>query len=143
MMELFVRYVHFLGIFALVSALVVEHLLIKSELSLAEVKRLAAIDGIFGFSALLVLGAGLTLWLWVGKPAEFYTANPMFHAKLTAFIVLGLLSIYPTLFLLKSRRKGLAITQVPKKIIMFVRAELLLVLIIPLLAVLMARGHGL
>ena len=142
MTELAVRYVHFIGILVLASMLVGEHLLLKTQLTNSEVKRLAAIDAMYGLSAIVALIAGLSLWLWVGKPSSFYTGNPLFHLKLGAFVALGLLSVYPTLFLLKHRKSPLPLIEVPKRVIRIVRAELLILMVIPALAVLMAHGYG-
>jgi putative membrane protein len=58
-------------------------------------------------------------------------------------VVLGLLSIIPTLFYQKNK-KGPSEEKVsiPKRIIMFIRVELLILVIMPLLATLMAYGVG-
>lgn len=143
MLELSIRYLHFIGILVLVSMLVVEHLLLKGELLADELRRLARVDAIYGISALVVLATGLTMWLLVGKPAGFYTANPVFHAKVTLFILLALLSIYPTIFLTRHRRSASASVSVPRLIPVLLRIELFGIIVIPLLAVLMARGVGL
>jgi putative membrane protein len=142
MLELTLRYFHFTAIFVLVSMLVAEHLLLKPELKREELSRLARIDLIYGVSAVVVFVAGLSLWLWVGKPAEFYSSNPVFHTKLTLFVVMALVSIYPTQFFLKNRRTEHDVIAVPKSIIHVVRLELLLFVLIPALAVAMARGVG-
>jgi putative membrane protein len=142
--ELLLRYLHFISIFIIVAALVSEHVLIKKTMGRHEIARLATIDGVYGLATLILLGAGLTLWLGgFGKPAEFYSKNWIFHTKLTLFIIIGLLSIYPTVFFLKNR-KGDAqdVVQVPSKIFWMLRAEILLLFIIPLLAGLMAKGNG-
>ncbi|MEZ5541045.1 MAG: DUF2214 family protein [Pseudomonadota bacterium] len=142
MTEVIIRTVHFLGIMVLASMLVGEHLLLKPRLGAEDIRRLAVIDAIYGLSALVVLGAGLSLWLWTGKPAAYYSGNPVFHAKLGAFVLLGLLSIYPTVFLLRQRKSPAAIIAVPARLIHIVRAELLVLLLLPVLAVLMAHGYG-
>ncbi len=143
MLEVLVKYLHFLGIFGVVSALVAEHLLTKTQLTGPEVKRLAAIDAVYGISAVTVLAAGLSLWLWVGKPSAFYTDNPVFHIKVTAFLLVGLLSIYPTIFFIKHRKSSNPAITVPGKVIGLIRAELFILAFIPLLAILVARGYGL
>ena len=142
MTEVLVRYAHFIGIIVLSSMLVGEHMLLKTQITKQDAKRLAVIDAIYGISAIIVFLAGLTLWLWVGKPSTFYTSNPIFHAKLTLFVLMGLLSIYPTVFLLKLRKSTDGVIDVPKKVINVIRMELLILVIIPLLAVLMAHGYG-
>lgn len=142
--ELLLRYVHFISIFTIAATLVAEHLLLKKELSRNEISRLARIDGVYGIAALVLLGAGLTLWLGgFGKPAEFYSKNWIFHLKLSLFVCIGLLSIYPTIFFLKNR-KGNPEEEVtiPGKIFWMLRLELLLLFTIPLLAGLMAKSVG-
>ena len=143
-LEIILRYVHFVSIFAIVGSLASEHLILKKELTRAEIGRLARIDAVYGIAAVTLLIAGLALWLGsVGKPAVYYTKNWVFHTKLTLFLMVGLLSIYPTIFFIKNRKGNFEeIVAVPKIIFMMLRMELLLLLIIPLLAGLMSRGVG-
>lgn len=142
--EIILRYIHFISIFTIVSTLVSEHLLLKKELSRAEITRLARIDAVYGIAAVTLIGAGLTLWLsGVGKPAVYYSKNWIFHTKITFFLIVGLLSIYPTVFFIKNRKGDQKeIVPVPKTVFWMLRFELLLLFIIPLLAGLMARGIG-
>lgn len=135
------RYGHFLGILAIASALVSEHLLIKERMSRKELRRLFIVDGIYGFGAILALTCGLILWLGIGKPAEYYTSNGLFHVKLTLFVIMGLLSIAPTLFFRReSKGQPDEMVDVPKRLVMFLRMELLIVFIMPLLGSLIAWG---
>jgi putative membrane protein len=142
--EIILRYLHFISIFTIVSTIVAEHLLLKKTLSRAEISRLARIDAVYGLAALTLLTAGLTLWLsGVGKPAAYYSKNWIFHTKLTFFLTVGLLSIYPTVFFIKNRKGNQQeMVNVPKTVFWMLRLELLLLFIIPLLAGLMARGLG-
>ncbi len=143
--EILLRYLHFISIFAIVGSLVSEHLLLKKEMTRSEIGRVARIDAVYGIAALTLLVAGLTLWLSdIGKPAAFYSKNWIFHTKITCFLLVGLLSIHPTVFFIRNR-KGNAneLITIPKSIIMMLRMELLLLAIIPLLAGLMAKGIGL
>ncbi len=143
-LEIFLRYVHFISIFTIFSTLVSEHLFLKKELTRQEIGRLAKIDAIYGIAALALLSAGLTLWLGsVGKPAVYYSKNWVFHTKITLFLLVGLLSIHPTVFFIRNR-KGSAeeIIQIPKSVFLALRSELALLVIIPLLAGLMAKGVG-
>lgn len=144
-LEIILRYLHFVSIFAIVSALVSEHLLLKNSMTKGELGRLARIDAIYGLAAITLLGAGLTLWLGsFGKPAEFYSKNWIFQIKISLFIAIGLLSIYPTVFFIKNRKGQPDETvEIPKAIFWMLRMELMLVFIIPILAGLMAKGVGL
>jgi putative membrane protein len=138
------RYLHFIAVFAIVGAIIAEQFMISSNMSKKEIKLLAKVDALYGIGALLVLAAGLILWFWVGKHAEFYTRNWIFHTKLTLFVLMGLLSIYPTIFFLKSSR-GVdldTMIKVPPAVLVCLRAELLLLIIIPILATLMSLGIG-
>ncbi len=144
MAEILVRYFHFISIFTMISAVVAEHLLLKKQLTRKEIKRLSIIDGIYGISAILVVAMGLTLWFGVGKPAEVYSKNWIFHLKVGLFILMALLSIYPTVFFLKNR-KGASpeeVVTLPDSIKWMIRLELLLVVVISLCATLMAKGIG-
>ena len=143
MHEVLVRYLHFVGIIMLGATLVAEHILLSVDTSPKKFKRLALIDGLFGASAVMVLAAGLLLWFVVGKPSVFYSHNWIFHAKLTVFVIIALLSIYPTLFFLRNRQKAADEVVVPRKLVMIIRIELTLLLLLPLLAALMAHGFGL
>jgi putative membrane protein len=143
-LEIFLRYLHFISIFTIVGALTSEHLLLKKTLTRAEILRLSRIDMVYGLAALMLLIVGLTLWLGgVGKPSEFYSKNWIFHAKITCFLLIGLLSIYPTIFFIKnSKGNKNEVVEIPKSVFMMLRLELLLLFIIPFLAGLMARGIG-
>lgn len=141
--EIIVRYLHFLSIFCLFAALVMEHLLIGKTMTRGEIKKLSVIDNIYGATAIVVLISGLLLWFVVGKPADYYTQNAVFHTKLLLFVIIAALSVYPTLFYIKNR-KGDPNENVnlPKPVVMVVRMELLLLAAMPLLATMMSRGIG-
>ncbi|HEY8936791.1 MAG TPA: DUF2214 family protein [Cyclobacteriaceae bacterium] len=142
--ELFLRYIHFISIFTIGGTLVSEHMLLKKELTRAELGKLSRIDAVYGIAAVVLVSAGLTLWLGsFGKPAVYYTKNWIFHTKLTCFILVGLLSIYPTVFFIKNRKGNQSeVVAIPKSIFWMLRLELTLLFIIPLLAGLMSRGVG-
>ena len=143
-LEILVRYLHFIGIFTWVSALVLQWFLVKPVLRRQQVRQLAKIDAVYGLSAILVVGMGLTLWFGLGKPAEYYSLNPVFHAKVGLAVVVGLLSIYPTVFFARHRKGDdlAAEIVVPARIRQVITVELLIMLVIPFLATLMAAGVG-
>lgn len=142
-MDILVRYLHLLGVIGLFGALIIENMALAREISREDVRNLARVDGIYGASALVVLICGLYMLLAGEKPSDFYTANPVFHVKMTLFGLVALLSIYPTIFLLRNRRTESEHLQVPAAVIRVVRVELVLLVFIPVLAFLMARGIGL
>ncbi|ABG40501.1 conserved hypothetical protein [Paraglaciecola sp. T6c] len=140
MEEVFVRYLHFLGIITLASALLGEHLLISKEMDLKSFKKLIIVDAIYGLSAIATLVGGGLLWFVVGKPAAFYSSNVIFHIKLILFLLIGLLSILPTVFFLRNRKATFESITIPRYIVKIIRVELCLLVVLPLLATLIARG---
>ncbi|MDR8012899.1 DUF2214 family protein [Ectopseudomonas guguanensis] len=144
----FVAYLHYLSIFALFALLSIEHVLFKAPLDLSRARSLMLTDLAYGICAGLVLITGIARVLWFGKGAAYYMGNGLFHAKLGLFVLVGLLSILPTLVFIKWRGAVKA-GQVPEPsarqvrlVTWSIRIELLLLLAIPLLATLMARGYG-
>ncbi len=142
-LEILIKYLHFLSIFAIVGALVSEHLLIRSTMTRREIRRISIIDAIYGMGGICVWAAGLTLWFAVGKPAAYYSNNWIFLCKIGLLVTMTLLSIAPTIFFVKHAKGDMEESvEVPKSIFMYIRLELVVVVIIPLLAVLMAKGVG-
>ncbi|WP_072681186.1 DUF2214 family protein [Arcobacter sp. LA11] len=142
MSEIIFRYIHFIGIMSLSATLVAEHLILSSQMNMKQFKKVAFIDLIFGISAIITLIGGLSLWLWVGKDSSFYSTNWIFHIKITIFILISLLSIYPTVFFLKNRNNSSEIIKIPKIITILIKIELLLLFILPFLGNLISRGYG-
>lgn len=137
-----VRLLHFAAIFAFAGALVIENMAIKPQIQGEDARNLAKVDAVYGMSAACVLAFGLTLWLWVGKPSEFYTSNPIFHAKIGLFLLMGLCAIGPAVFFIKHRKSERDLIEVPSLLRLALRLQLVLLIIIPILALLMARGIG-
>lgn len=137
------RTLHFISIFGLVGAIVIENIAIKPTITKEDIVNLARVDAVAGISAILTLGFGLALWFGAGKPAAFYSSNPIFHGKLGLFALLVLFAAYPALFFFKQRNTESNSISVPKLVRVFLKIELLLVFVIPVLAFLMARGIGL
>lgn len=135
-----IKYFHIASIMGLCSCLVLEHLMVKKQMTKEELKKIIFVDIIYGISGILILFTGLALWFFVGKPSEFYTQNPLIHIKVTLFILVALLSIYPTRFFLKNRKSTEEFIEVPKVTIMLIRTSLLLVMIIPFLGIMIAQG---
>lgn len=144
----FVAYLHYLSIFALFALLSIEHVLFKAPLDLSRARSLMITDLAYGICAVLVLATGIARVLWFGKGAAYYMCNSLFHAKVGLFVLVGLLSILPTVVFIKWR-SAVKAGQVPKPsarqvrlVTWSIRLELLALLVIPLLAALMARGYG-
>jgi putative membrane protein len=147
-MMIAIPYLHYIGIMVLMGSLIAEHLLLKPKMNKEQISTLAGIDLIYGLSALLVLATGLLRWFVYGKGTAYYLSNHFFHAKLTLFVILGALSIIPTIKFLKWRKQVNngqepdLNDRIAKKLLMIIRLELLILVIIPLLAVMIFMGVG-
>lgn len=141
-------YLHFVAIFALVWFLAKEWTLLKAGADKLDFRRLALADAGFGVSAGMVLLAGLSRLIWGAKPWAFYAHNPVFHTKIALFVIVGLLSIAPTRAFLRWRKAAVADANFRVSASEWQRIKRILLLemhllgLIPLLAVLMARGIG-
>ena len=124
----------------MVAALVVEFVLIRGELNPVLARRLARADMVYGLSATALLGIGLLRVFYFEKGAAYYFHNAAFIAKLALFLLIAVLSIYPTVKFI-SWRKGIDAAALPamRRIIHFELAGVVLIL---LFAALMADGIG-
>ena len=139
-------FLHHLSAFTLVSAIAIEFALIRSELSLASARRLLATDMVYGIAAGALLVVGLLRVFFFEKGAAYYFHSHAFLAKLSLFIIVGLLSIIPTMEFL-SWRGAVRAGQVPvmeanrrKRVTAVIHAELAAIVVILLCAAIMARG---
>ena len=146
--ESILAYVHWLAIFTMVVFLASEAALCRVEwLNARVVERLAKVDMVYGMSAVLVLLTGIARTYWGVKGMGWYWSNPLLHVKVTLFVVIGLLSIKPTIVFLRWRKALRATGALPAEAevrstrrIVMIQAHLLPV--IPLAAVFLARGFG-
>jgi putative membrane protein len=146
-MEATLAYLHYLTILVLAACLTVELVLCRPGLGAAQIGVLARIDGLFFVAALGALATGLARLFWYGKGLAFYLPNPAFHTKMGLYVVIAVLSIRPTLRFLRWKR---AVSQggAPpaeaevRAVRRIIHIELALLALMPLMAVLMARGIG-
>ena len=143
MPEYLTIYLHHLGYAILVAALVLELFVLRPELDAATARRLALADLASGLAVMLMLVTGLLRVFAGSKPAAYYAQNWLFHLKVTLFVLIVGLAIYPTVRVVKQRRLAPGTRAAyPAAVRRLVAAELVLALLLPLLAVLMARGYG-
>ena len=147
-LEAILAYLHLLAILTMVVFVSSEAALCRVQwLNAAVVERLAKLDRVYGIAAILVLATGVARTVWGVKGTSWYWTNPLLHIKLTLFIVIGVVSIFPTLTYIRWRKTVRASGALPaeaeirktRKLVM-VQAHLLAV--IPLVAVFLARGFG-
>jgi putative membrane protein len=140
-----VAWIHYVSVMLMIASLLGEHLLLKQELTTAEARAVQRLDIIYGASAALVLVTGV-MRMYLEKGTTYYLQNGAFHALMGLFIVVALLSIYPTVLFLRwradtraGRGQQLARGQF-KKIEMILRVEMTLMLLAPFFATWMAHG---
>ena len=141
--DILVRYLHFLSILVVFAAVLGQHLILKGTVSRSIVARAQRFDIAYAIAVIVVLATGLLQWFAGPKPAAFYDPNPVFHTKLALFLIVGLVSIYPSVFMGKQKKGDPAeLVTIPKAVVHSIRLELLLLVVMPLLAVIMAKGLG-
>jgi putative membrane protein len=145
-MSVLFAFLHHVAAFTLVGALAIEFVLLRGELTLSSARRLAVTDAVLGAAAGILFVVGLCRVFFFEKGASYYFHNHAFLTKFSLFIIIGLLSIVPTLEFL-SWRKATRQGQVPvvaagklKRARMIVHVELAAVVVILFCAALMAKG---
>ena len=141
-------FLHHLAAFALVAALAVEFVLLRGELTATRARQVLTADRIYGAAAGLILIIGFARVFYFEKGAHYYFHSIPFIAKLSLFVLVGLLSIYPTRQFLSWRadvKEGRA-PAVPSESVRRIRSvihlQLAAIAVLILCAALMARGIG-
>jgi putative membrane protein len=139
-------FIHHAAAFLVVAALMVELVVLKSELTPTSARSVLRMDAVYGIAALVLLVAGFARVFFTEKGSAYYFDSGSFLLKLALFIVVGLLSIYPTLKFL-GWRTALREGRVPdfdpatrRRVRMLIHIELTLLFVIMLMAIMMARG---
>ena len=146
--DLVLATLHHLLVFGLVAMLVSQSLLLRGPMDGRVLARLGGIDRGYGLIAVLLLVVGLLRVFHGIKGEYFYLHNPWFHAKLGAYLLVAVISIWPTLRFLRWRKAlkadpGFLPTQAEAcSLNRIVRFELALVGVIFVLAAAMARHGG-
>jgi len=139
-------FLHHLCAFTLVACVAIEFTLVRQELTLASARGLQVTDLVLGIAAGALLIIGLLRVVFFEKGASYYFHSHAFLTKFALFIIIGLLSIIPTMEFL-SWRGAIAAGQVPvmdakrrKRVTAIIHSELAAIVIILLCAAIMARG---
>ena len=144
-----IAYIHYLSFIICFGALVLERKILKVSPDRQESINMVITDAVYGIAALVLLLSGVLRVLYFGQGSEFYTHNPTFWTKISIFLSIGALSLYPTItYVLWAipLSKG-KLPKVELNLVMRLRRiiniEIFGFLIIPLFATLMSRGVGL
>lgn len=147
-LDLHLAIAHHLLIFALAAVLTFEVAVLRADMTPKDIVRLGRVDMWYGILAGLIVIVGFARAIYAAKGWAYYSTNMFFWAKIGTFAVIGLLSIIPTLAILRWRRslKGdAAFVPAPNEIARSRRIlwlEILLFALLPAFAAAMARGYG-
>jgi putative membrane protein len=148
MTDLLLAILHHLLVFAVFAIFAVQMAATRPGLDASGVRRLAAIDGAYGGLALAVIVVGFCRVVFGLKGWDYYSTYWVFWAKVAAFLLVGLLSIQPTLRFQRWKKAAAGNDgyTVPAAEIAYVRSWLhregFVFVLIPILAAMMARGVG-
>jgi putative membrane protein len=111
------------------------------------VRLLPRLDIVFFVGALGALATGLVRLFFYAKGFDFYRPNPAFHAKMALYVVIASISVVPTMRFIRWRRTMDGAGDLPGRdavlgVRRLIHLELALFALMPLMAVLMARGIG-
>jgi putative membrane protein len=143
MLDLVLAIAHHILVFSLFGVLFAELVMVREGVDLATVARVGRIDLMYGVLAGLIIAVGFSRAIFAAKGWAYYSHNLFFHLKVGTFVVIGLLSIPPTVAYIRWRRAGAApsdaqVTGVRR----WLWAEMGLFALLPAFAAAMARGYG-
>lgn len=143
-LDLTLAILHHIFVFGLFSVLVTEMVLVRPGLDASTLARVGRLDGVYGGLALAVLVVGFMRALWGLKGWEYYSTNPYFWIKIALFLVIGILSVRPTLRFLAWRRQAPGDGWAPPAdelsgVRRLIHIQLGLLMLIPVVAAVMAR----
>ncbi len=130
-------------------ALTFERISLKVNPNRSEAISMVIADVIYGLAGIALLASGVLRVLYFGQGGGFYTSNPIFWIKISLFIAVGLLSLYPTITYVLwaiplSKGELPEVTEnLVRRFRLIINIELIGFALIPLLATLMSRGVGL
>ena len=141
-------FLHHLLAFVLVACVIYEFIAFRKGMTIEEARRIQRADIVYGISAGALLVVGLLRVFFFEKGAAFYAQSPFFWVKMSAFLIVALVSIDPTIRYLRWNRtlKENKTPEISEK--EFKRTRLLLSLeviglaVILFAAAMMARGIG-
>ncbi|MEO7220864.1 MAG: DUF2214 family protein [Devosia sp.] len=147
-LDLILTIAHHFAVFAVFGLLLAEVVLLRPAITADRFRQLGLIDSLYGAASVLVIIAGVSRVIWGAAGWEYYVANWAFWAKMSAFIVVGLLSVPPTIAVLRWRRElaaNPAFSPDAAQVSMlrrFFTGELIAFAFIPAFAAAMGRGYG-
>ena len=141
-------FLHHAAAFVIVGVLTAELVLLGGELTPTIARSILRMDAAYGIAAVVLLIVGFGRVLYTEKGPAYYFHSIPFLMKISLFLIVGLLSIYPTFqFLgwrgaLRAGRAPVLAAPVRRRLRMVVHIELTLLFVIMLCAAMMSRLIG-
>ena len=149
MLDLVLAILHHILAFGLVAMLMGESVLVKPGMTGETARRVAGLDAGYGATSVLLIAVGVARLIWAAKGWAWYDDNVWFWGKIGAFVIVGLLSVPPTLRYIAWRKQFAAdpawapdageIARVRR----FIGLQVIGIAVIIVLAATMARYQGL
>ena len=139
---------HHIAVFTLVALFAAEFALLRPGLSGPRIKQLSGLDAAYGVMAGVVIVIGLLRVFFGSIEESYYWSNHAFWGKMLAFLVMGLLTIPPTLAIRRwlKASAGEADYVPPAAEITasrrYIHLQAGVLVLIPIFAAAMARGYG-
>ena len=142
-------WLHLLAVGLAAGLLLSEYWLCRRIPDRLQVKLLGTVDLGYFLALTGSLATGLARVLFFGQDTAYYLANRLFWLKIALFLAIGLLALFPTLQFIRwnhEARTAPAFAPLTRELER-VRASLILqlglMLLLPLISILVARGYGL
>lgn len=147
-LDLVLAIAHHLAVFLLVGILAAEFALLRPGLTGPRLGQLARIDAAYGGVAALVIVVGVLRVIFGASGWGYYVSNYAFWAKMAAFVVMGLLTIQPTIAIRRWLKAGgddvgyavPAVEVAGSR--RYIHLQVGVLVLIPIFAAAMARGYG-
>jgi putative membrane protein len=143
-LDLILAILHHLIVFAIFGVIVAELMQVRPGLAGLDLQRLSIYDAVYGVLALLIVVVGFSRAVFAAKGWAYYASNHFFWAKISVFVGIGIISVWPTLKYFAWRRAAKTGSAPAESEIALVRRclmiELGLFALLPVFAAAMARG---
>jgi len=142
-------WLHLVSVGLAVGLLLSEYWLCRRIPDRLQVRLLGTVDLGYFLALIGSLATGLARVLYFGQDTAYYLANRLFWLKIALFAAIGLIALFPTLQFIRWNREARSapafapLTRDLERVRGSLAMQLGLMLLLPLLAILIARGYGL
>ncbi len=139
---------HHLAVFTLVGIFAAEFALLRPGLTGTRLTQLSRLDAAYGAVAGIVIVVGIIRVIFGASGWQYYVGNHAFWGKMAAFVIMGLLTIPPTMAIRRWVKAGAGTADYAPPAAevatsrRFIHLQAGVLLLIPIFAAAMARGYG-